>query len=192
MRQSRIRVRIVMVTAGALAAVIAAPVTAHASEHVEWTANGWYHCGPETNGRWCTYYLYSTSCPEGAVLGTTAAECQLSMEATVWAVPVLNTGGRVVGCTTAGQHHRSNGYVGFDSTVPLYDNPEIDEIFHLDVYDVFADGKPGAAKLFATEDDQGPILTTRWIVTGDFSASCAPTGWMPTGTAIGEAIVVMA
>lgn len=189
MLRSRSRASLVFV--GALAAVVAAPLTAHAalSEHVVWTAEGWYYCDPDVNGRRCTYYLDSTSCPEVAVLGEPVAECVVTVRATVWVVPVFSAG-RVVGCTTVGPHRQNNGYVSFDSTFPQFDNPEIDRPFMLDVYDVFADHKPGAAELVALDEDQGPGLTTRWTVWGEFTASCAPTTGMPTSTAIGTVTVV--
>jgi len=164
--------------------------TAHAigAEHVEWTGGGWSNCTTGTSSGWsCSYDLYSTNCPEVAVVGTPLASCYLYAHAEVPIVPVINAAGRLVGCTSgASAVSLTNSYVYFDSTFNQFDNSRIDQIFLGKMYDAFGDGKPGAFTLtaFASNQSDNDIGAT-WLVHGAFTGSCTRGADFVSGTSGG-------
>ena len=167
--------------------VLLGPGTAHAlnAEHVEWTGEGWSNCTTGTSSAWsCSYDIYSTSCPEVAVVGTPLASCYLYVHAQVPIVPVVNAAGRLVGCTSgANSVSLSGSYVYFDSSFNEFDNSSIDAIFLGQVQDAFADGKPGAFTFTAYDTTQSNDPTgASWLVHGDFTASCKRGAYSVSGT----------
>lgn len=159
----------------AAATALLAPGTAHAvnAEHVEWAGTGHSNCTVGTSAGWvCTYEIFSSTCPEVAVVGVPLASCYVYAKVQVKIVPVLNAGGRLVGCTSGGKVVLTNSAVYFDSTFDEFDNPSINQLFVGQVYDTFADGKPGALEFTAFEEGQSEISSAYWLVTGNFTASC--------------------
>ncbi|MBV9098450.1 MAG: hypothetical protein JO079_10375, partial [Frankiaceae bacterium] len=67
----------------------------------------------------------------------------------------------------------TNSYVSFDSTFNQFDNFRIDQIFVGQVYDSFADGKPGSFTFTAFAASQADnIIGGTWLVHGAFTGSC--------------------
>jgi hypothetical protein len=186
----RIRTVLRSTLCAAAGIVLLASGSAHAlnAEHVEWAGNGWSNCTTGTSSGWsCDYDLYSTDCPEAAVVGTPLASCYLYVHAEVPVVPVVNAAGRLVGCTSGTNAVAlSASYVYFDSTFNEFDNSRIDAIFVGQVHDVFADGKPGAFTFTAYDADQSddPVGST-WLVHGDFTASCKRGAYYVSGVSGG-------
>lgn len=164
--------------AAAISACIAllAPGAAHAvkAEHVEWSGYGYSYCTTGSSSGWeCTYDLYSETCPEVAVAGSTLASCFLYIRATMAIVPAVNAAGRLVGCTSGGRVVLDGrSYARFDSTVPAFDNTSINEVFVGQMYDGFSDGKPGLLQLAAYEQGQSSLTSAQWVVAGGFAGTC--------------------
>jgi hypothetical protein len=130
-------------------------------------------CGTGTNSRLCHYQFYDIGCTDAAVAGTRVGRCAFTFDATVAIVPILNVAGRIIGCTSDGQDVRTGGSATFDSVVDLFDNPQIDDHFIIQVRDIFADGKPPVGQFTAVEGDSQES-TPSWIASGAFAGACAP------------------
>ncbi|MDQ1748205.1 MAG: hypothetical protein QOD07_2468 [Frankiaceae bacterium] len=186
----RIRTFLRSAVCAASGIVLLASGSAHAlnAEHVEWTADGWSNCTTGTSSGWsCDYDLYSTNCPEAAVVGTPLASCYVYVHAEVPVVPVVNAAGRLVGCTSGPNAVAlTASYVYYDSTFNEFDNSRIDAIFVGQVHDVFADGKPGALTFTAYDANQSNDPTgATWLVHGDFTGSCKRGAYYVSGTGAG-------
>lgn len=158
----------------AAAVLLLGPGTAHAvdAEHAEWAGWGYANCTTGTSSGWkCYYDLYSESCPEVAVVGTTLASCHVFAHVVLDVVPIVNAAGRVVGCTSGGRVP-GGSYVSFDSTFPLFDNRSIDELFVAQVYDTFGDGSPGLMQFTAYEQGQSQETSASWLADGAFAGTC--------------------
>lgn len=168
-------------------AALLAPGTASAAnaEHVEWTADTDTNCTIGTSIGWtCTYDIWANNCPEVAVLGAPLAQCFLHVRAIVKIVPVLNAG-RVVACTSGGgvvPQPLSRG--NFNSTFPEFDNSAIDQLYVAQMYDAFADTKPGLLQFTIYEEGQSTTGSKSWLVDGQSTGTCARgASWVPgTGT----------
>ncbi len=181
---------------GALVAggALVAPAAAHAidGESGEWTGGAWSVCTSGTSTGWfCEFDVYSDTCPTVVVLGETFASCYLQMHAVVRIVPIVDGGGRVVGCTSLALSPETQGHVDYDSAIEYFDNSRIDQTFVIEVFDMFGDGKPGAVEFFAHEtryDQQ----RTDWTIEGVFAGMCARDAFAFTNQATGTADVSVA
>jgi hypothetical protein len=131
------------------------------------------YCGSGTNSRTCTYDFYAAGCTEAAVAGLSRVPCEFEFRATVAIAPILDAAGRIVGCTSVPLDTRSSGRATYDSTIDVFDNPDISDVFTIEVRDVFADGRPGVGHFSALDDSaQGPAQL--WFANGAFVGVCAP------------------
>jgi hypothetical protein len=129
--------------------------------------------------------MYSQSCPEVAVVGTTLASCSVIVHASVKIVPILNAAGRLVGCTSGGSVQLTSSYVYFNSTVDVFDNSSIDDIFVGQIYDSFSDGSPGVFQFTAVDQGQSSLSASYWLVNGAFTGSCKRGAYYLSGTGTG-------
>jgi hypothetical protein len=155
--------------------VLAAPVAAHADavDHADWdTGYSTSYCSAETNSRTCLYDLYVDDCVEASAAGSVVAPCHVRMHAQVRVAPLLNSTGKVIGCTSSAGG--AMGWVSYDSAVGPFDNGDIASPFHIDVYDSDGDTKKGIASFVAVSERpvEGTIGTAAWVVTGTLAVNC--------------------
>lgn len=164
-----------VVVGAALTGLLGSVLTAHAltTDKGVWDGGAVsVLCGTGTNSRLCHYHFYDIGCTDAAVAGTRIGRCAFTFDATVAIVPILNAAGRIIGCTSDGQDVRTGGSATFDSVVDLFDNPQIDDDFIIQVRDVFADGKAPVGHFTAVEA-QSQESTPGWVASGAFAGACA-------------------
>ncbi|HVF04892.1 MAG TPA: hypothetical protein VNA20_08640 [Frankiaceae bacterium] len=153
----------------ALVALVGTPASAADVNEGAWDSGATFNsCGTGTNTRTCTYDFYSSSCTEASASGVRLAGCWFHLHGTVTVAPILNAGGRVVGCTSVALS--AGGFGEYDSSFNQFDHSAINDTRILEVKDTFGDGKPGVGKYTYTESGEG--LET-WTATGTFVATCA-------------------
>lgn len=129
-------------------------------------------CGTGVTSRKCVYDFWSSGCTEYAVAGTRLAGCAARVRAEITVVPIYQ-GTVIVGCKGSALVPGTAYFVSYDSTTTSFDNSRIDELFKVEVWDMFNDVSDSVVSFVAadvTEYEGSPI----WVAKGGFPAPCMP------------------